>query len=183
METPPETAYDDVPTVENNRHKIIWFEENLESYTDLIQPVLLDLQETWLESSSPSLMSILLQQTNNILSAAAKATQKVIYLNNDHKKRKPPIPPELSEASSNHSHSHDILKKVLSDPTCSEVDTLSAKTTFSITKADLQKTKRRLSVIQKLTEFKSSTPSALPILAPSSDPSRMKNVRVSASIS
>ena len=116
-------------------------------------------------------MSILLQQTNNILTAAAKATQKFIYLNNYHKNRKPPLPPEISEASSNHSHCNDILKKVLSNPTISEVDTLSLKANFSKKKADLRKTKHRLSVlheadrVQKLDTIYSSNPGFLPLPA------------------
>ena len=73
----------DIPTTENTRHRVIWSEENLDEYCDLVHPVLEELQDTWLANSSPSTLSVLLEQTNNILTAAAKATQKVIFLNKE----------------------------------------------------------------------------------------------------
>ena len=168
MESLPKiTESNDAPTIENTRHKIIWSEENLENYSDLITPVLIDLQETWLDSNSPSSMSILLQQTNNILTAAAKATQGVIYLNKEHLIKKVPIPPDLVLASKLHKQSHDNLKKVLSDSSSTAIIIDSAKTLFSQTRASLQKTKRNSDVSQEseraqnLGSILSSNPSAL----------------------
>ena len=116
IDSSPSTVNDTVPTIDNNRHKISWVEENLQHYCDLIQPVLNSLQETWLDLPSPSSLSILLQQTNNILSSAAKATQKTISLNNNSLPKKPPIPSDLSEAAKAHKMSHNNLKKASSNP-------------------------------------------------------------------
>ena len=57
-----ESVIDNVPTVVNDRHRIVWDDNSLHLYQELIQPVLLDLQDAWLDSSSPSSISILLQQ-------------------------------------------------------------------------------------------------------------------------
>ena len=80
LETPPPAPTSDLPTVVNTRHKVIWAEESLQEYTDLITPVLTELRKLWLDSSSPTSLSVLLSQTNNVLTSAAKATQKVIDL-------------------------------------------------------------------------------------------------------
>ena len=77
---PSNNSRPDVPTLQNERHKIVWSDDTIHQYQQLIQPVLLDLQDTWVNSSSPSSIAILLQQTNNVLTSAAKATQKVVYL-------------------------------------------------------------------------------------------------------
>ena len=82
----------DVPTTENTRHKIVWCDEKLDDYRDLVNPVLAQLQDTWLVNQSPSNLSILLQLSNSILAAAAKATQKVIFLNKNRKNKQEIIP-------------------------------------------------------------------------------------------
>ena len=150
MESSPEPIAENVPTVENNRHKISWSAETLLDYQELIQPVLLDLQETWLESDSPSSISLLLQQTNTILTAAAKATQKVIYLNKKTKVRKPPIPNDLKEASNLQCKAHSDLKKVLSNTSSSCEEIESAKIHFSQSRSVLQNTKRRAAVFNEI---------------------------------
>ena len=54
------------PRVDNTRVKIIWSPEGIQEYQKLIQPVLPDLRENWLDSSSTSSISVLLQSTNAI---------------------------------------------------------------------------------------------------------------------
>ena len=156
-----------VPTVENKRHRVVWSDENIESYCNLIHPVLADLQNTWLEPGSPSSISVLLQQTNTVLNAAAKATQQVIPLNSKPKPKKTPIPPELTQASKNHRVSHKNLLNILSNHSASISESNSAKSEFSRTRALLQTAKRlndnnmETDATDKLHSILSSNPSSL----------------------
>ena len=168
MDSSSQASSSDVPTMENNRHRIIWSEENLQNYCDLIHPVLADLQATWLDDSpSPSSISVLLQQTNTVLSSAAKFTQKVIPLNRKPKPKKVHIPSELVEASSTHNLSHKNLKQVLKNPSSSKVETDMARLEFSKSRASLQRVKRQANIhnealaAQKLHTILSSNPRSL----------------------
>ena len=113
METPPPAPTSDLPTVVNTRHKVIWAEESLQEYTDLITPVLTELRKLWLDSSSPTSLSVLLSQTNNVLTSAAKATQKVIDLSKPQKPRNAQIPPEIRAASRSVKKANSDLKEIL----------------------------------------------------------------------
>ena len=104
-----DSVINDVPTIENRRHKILWTEDSLQLYQQLVQLVLLDLQAAWL-GSAPSSLSLLLQQTNNGLTSAAKSTQKVTYLRKSGKVKQKPIPPVLAEASCLHRQNFEKLK-------------------------------------------------------------------------
>ena len=151
IDSPPSSdTTDSVPTIENNRHKVSWDEENLQNYCELIHPVLSNLQDTWLDSPSPSSLSILLQQTNTILSSAAKATQKTISLSKKNQAKKPAIPADISEAFINHKLTHDNLKEATSNPSSSPADIESARFKFSKTRAALQNIKRRGEVCQEI---------------------------------
>ena len=68
------------PKIENKRHKIVWSEEGAIAYQNLVSPHLQALREIWLQSTSASSMSILLQATNMVLSEAALLSNKSIRL-------------------------------------------------------------------------------------------------------
>ena len=120
----------DIPTIENTRHKIVWSDEKLDQYCDLVKPVLAQLQDTWLVNPSPSTLSILLQQTNNVLAAAAKSTQKVVFLNKEHREKKERIPDDLKAATVTHSSNHSNLKRLLSNPDIRDEEIVAAKLQF-----------------------------------------------------
>ena len=42
-----------VPRLENDRHKIIWSQDTIEDYANLITPVLEELRNSWLEDPTP----------------------------------------------------------------------------------------------------------------------------------
>ena len=159
---------DETPTIENNRHRINWSPDQLQSYRDLLHPVLSNLQES-LEnfSSSSSNISLLLQQTNTVLDSAALATQHVVHLNKTNKPRKLPIPPELKLASSNHQLNHDNLKTLLKNPSSSISEIETAKNQYTLSRAGLQTAKRIYKAgkeaddAQKLQTILSSNPSSL----------------------
>ena len=143
---PSNNSRPDVPTLQNERHKIVWSDDTLHQYQQLIQPVLLDLQDTWVNSSSPSSIAILLQQTNNVLTSAAKATQKVVYLKKSDKIKTKPVPKLLIEASAAHAATHVELKRVSTNPMSTKSDIETAKLAHSASRAALQASKRAVSV-------------------------------------
>ena len=133
--------------------KIVWDDNSLHLYQELIQPVLLDLQEAWLDSASPSSISILLQQTNNILISAAKSTQKVIHLKKPKKAKQKSIPRILLEASEHHTANHKELKHVITDPTSTDEQIDAAKLAHKSSRAALQSAKRSVSVSKEAELF------------------------------
>ena len=139
----------DVPTIENTRHKIIWNPEALQNYSDLVSPVLTQLRDTWLNASSPSSISILLQQTNNILSSAAKSTQKVIELGSHPKPKKPRIPPAVKTAQKSLKRTKDVLAEVKINHNNTE-ELKDAECLVASAKADLQRAKRSVALDDEL---------------------------------
>ena len=125
---------------------MIWSEEKLNDYCDLLHPVLAELQDTWLPDTSPSIMSVLLEQTNNALTAAAKATQKIIFLNKEQKDRKPSVPDNLKDASLQHNFNHTALKNLFSKPNIPVDEVAEARQQFKKSRAILQNLKRRHSI-------------------------------------
>ena len=155
------------PAVENTRHRIIWDEEQLESYADLVSPVLADLRDTWLNNSCPSSISVLLQQTNNILTSAAKATQKVVDLSSHPKPLKKRIPSTIRIASKKLRFENSNLLKVVHDPLSTEAEVSNAKTSVAASRSQLQKVKRAANLQKELErdknlyEIRSSKPGSL----------------------
>ena len=64
------------PRVHNNRVKIRWSKEGINSYKNLLSNSLTKLRESWLDPSSPNSMSILLRSTNDLMNECAKSTNK-----------------------------------------------------------------------------------------------------------
>ena len=61
----------------DTRVKIKWSEEGIRMYEQIISAQLSSLRETWSETSSKSIYSVLLQSTNQVLNHAARLTNKV----------------------------------------------------------------------------------------------------------
>ena len=74
--------------MENNRHKIIWNEDTLDDYADLVNPVLDELRATWLDDHTPSSISMLLSQTHEVLTQAPKSLNKSIDMAKKTKSRR-----------------------------------------------------------------------------------------------
>ena len=70
------------PEISNPRIKIIWNEESLPNYQELVGDNLLCLRERWHDPSSKTCVSILLQATSGILSSAASSTNRSVSLAN-----------------------------------------------------------------------------------------------------
>ena len=87
---PPHQA----PRIPNERVKIIWSEDGIAAYQNLLQTHLDDLAQRWSNESSTSSISILLTATNEILKLAAMETNKFIDLSRS-VKQKPVSNPAL----------------------------------------------------------------------------------------
>ena len=68
------------PRVTNEREKIVWSPEGVQNFSHLVSPQLKLLRESWLDSSSPASMSVLLKMTNYVLGKTASKTNKAISL-------------------------------------------------------------------------------------------------------
>ena len=96
----PQEKFHGIPEVQNLKHKILWSEDDIPAYQNILSTRLLQLQDDWSNPSSPVSFSLLLQLTNEALSAAAKLTHKFRDLSKEFKPQKYKTPPELSKASS-----------------------------------------------------------------------------------
>ena len=68
------------PTVPNVRKKVNWSDESLDDYKELLGDNLANLRKRWLQPSSKTCVSVLLQTTSEILCLAAESTNSTINL-------------------------------------------------------------------------------------------------------
>ena len=107
------------PRVENNRHKIIWSEEGIARFENIISNILPSLRSRWQSPNSQSAASVLLQSTNFILSQVAATTNKVISLAAPSKQRAAKTPKCIRKSGNALSKAHSELRKLLENQ-CSE---------------------------------------------------------------
>lgn len=128
---PPAKPVETPPSITNTKHRIIWSEEGILKYRELLSNTLLNLHDNWKNPPSPISFSVLLQCTNEAITSAAKLTNKVVDLS----KEKPPpkvyIPPEVTSAAKAKKDAHLELQKVTSDPSSTHSEQVLAKTKFS----------------------------------------------------
>ena len=68
------------PKIPNNRQKVIWSDEGIGKYQDIVETQLSEIRKRWLDPLSPTSLSVLLYSTNNILNKAAIDTNKTVTL-------------------------------------------------------------------------------------------------------
>ena len=68
------------PRIPNTRQKIIWADDKIVEYEEMVAPRLAKMRKDWLVPNSASTVSILLNLTNQVLSQAAAATNQHISL-------------------------------------------------------------------------------------------------------
>ena len=74
VEEPAPLPNEKAPRIENSRVKILWSDEGIANYENLLQANLLRLRETWASDSTKSSIAVLISATNSILNRAATAT-------------------------------------------------------------------------------------------------------------
>lgn len=127
----------------------IWFPEGTTEYADLISPVLSSLRDSWLDSSSPSSILILLQSTYEIKSTAASNTNKAISLGRHFASKNPILPPEVIDAAKTHDIAHKNWLRVSEDLNSSDADKVHAKEIFKQCRTENRKEKANCYDIEK----------------------------------
>ena len=93
------------------RSKILWNEEGIDAYRELVSTQLQQVRQTWLDPSSKGLTSVLLQSTNLVMTMAAAATNPSVSLN-DKKTAKPQkIPRKIIRAKRNLHNKHKNMQR------------------------------------------------------------------------
>ena len=132
------------PRVSDKKHKIVWSEEGVTKYQELLQNTLPSLQSDFSGNLLSSSASVLLQATSHILSAAAKYTNKSIDISTPRKPKSTSKPSELTAGEKIKKIAHKNLLDFLGDPSATseqiEVVTMAFKTAKS----------RYLNVVRKL---------------------------------
>ena len=83
----PDTNLVVAPKVKNDRIKILWNDDGINEYQNLIGSSLASLRERWANSSSSSSISLLLSSTYSCLSFAASSTNKFVELSSTRSKK------------------------------------------------------------------------------------------------
>ena len=94
LEPPPDTNLLVAPRVQNDRIKILWSDNGVLEYQNLIGTSLASLRERWANPSSSSSISLLLSSTYSCLSFAAASTNKCVKLSKT-RAEKPYVCPEV----------------------------------------------------------------------------------------
>ena len=100
-ETPRIDLKTSAPKVRNDRHRVLWSDEGIQAYQELIVPHLQRLQDQWLSSISPSCMSMLLSSTNFLLSSCSKFTNKTISLSQPKQQKSCSTPKQVRRSAKN----------------------------------------------------------------------------------
>ena len=107
------------PKIINTRHKIVWTDDGAMLYQDVVSPQLEKARERWLDPTSASSMSILLQTTNMIMSEAASLTNKSIPLSSPISSKSTSVPSYIRKSNQMVLNAAKKLKKYRSDPSSS----------------------------------------------------------------
>ena len=134
------------PRVSDKKHKIVWSEEGVAKYQELLQHTLPSLQSDFSGTLLSSSASVLLQATNHILSAAAKYTNKSIDISAPRKPKSSSKPSELTAVEKLKKIAHKNLLHILGDPSATPEQIEAVTTAFKTAKSSYQNVVRRLQV-------------------------------------
>ena len=95
----PHDSHHTAPTVDNTRKKIIWSDDCIENYQNIISDSLLSLRQRWMNPISRSSVSLLLKLTSEILSSAATTTNKTIDLSQKVRIKSDKVPKEIVKSN------------------------------------------------------------------------------------
>ena len=68
------------PPLQNNRQKIVWSQDGIAKYNEMVQPALQSIRLSWYHPDSHNSLSILLELKNFVLNKAASLTNKTVSL-------------------------------------------------------------------------------------------------------
>ena len=134
------------PRVPNDRVKIIWEDDNIDDYQNIVCSNLSAIRERWEKLTSPSSISILLSSTNNALSLAAKASNRFVKLGIAAAKR-PAVHPDVKAAQVSALQASGHLELLLSSQPCADPHLIDkAKASVSSAKSNLKRITRKLDI-------------------------------------
>ena len=131
------------PKIPNDRVKIIWEEENIPHFQELLSDNLSLLRKHWNDASSPTSISILLSSTNDALASAAKASNKFVKLGK-HVVQRPVIHPDVKTAQKVALHAEDHLQKISTAPYPDPCILEAARISALFAKSSLRKVSRSI---------------------------------------
>ena len=99
------------PRVKHSKHKVVWSEEGVLAYQNLLSQSLPALKSSYDGATEAGSASVLLQVTNSVLTSAAKLTNKNVELGKTPKLRKAVIPSEIKIAMKIKKEALNILHK------------------------------------------------------------------------
>ena len=105
----------EAPIVPNKRVKIIWNNESLEEYQNIVENNLTDLRKRWLDPSSKSCTSMLLQATSDILLSASISTNKSVSLSSPVQAKPQKIPHLIRKSMNRIKRKFHLCKSLHSD--------------------------------------------------------------------
>ena len=97
-EVPDTTENIVAPIVSNDRCRVVWSDEGIEQYQQLVLPELARIQNLYLSNPSPTLHALFLESTNNVLISSAAATNKTIPLKESPSQKSAKIPHLLKKS-------------------------------------------------------------------------------------
>ena len=103
------------PKVENLRTKVIWSDDGIEKYQNIVVPELQRIQDLWFSpaSSSRTSLSLLCESTNNVLSTSAIHTNRTVRLNQKFTPKSKPTPLHIRQSANKLLKKHNSLKLAL----------------------------------------------------------------------
>ena len=142
----PSLGNTSAPRIPNTKHKIIWSDEGITAYQELLENTLPALQYDSADELLASSASVLFEMTNHILTSAAKNTNESVEMSSSTKSRKPPTPPEIKASMKSKDIAHHHLLSVSKDPSSSDSAKQSAQEKFKSEKRLNQKLVRDYNV-------------------------------------
>ena len=139
----PENDLLTAPRIPNTKHKIMWSQEGILAYQNLLATALPALQSEELADNTAESARILFHMTNHILTSAAKGTNKFVDLSAPTKKRKHVLPPIIKEVTATKNAAHKALLAASRNPAASESEKEDAKENFKTAKLEYQNAVRR----------------------------------------
>ena len=88
-----------VPIIENTRERVVWSQDSLSLYQNLLRETLPNLRARWMKPGSKTSVSILLETTASVLSSAAASTNKSLSLAKSPKIRSVKMPKKIRNSN------------------------------------------------------------------------------------
>ena len=133
----------EAPRVPHSKVKILWTEEGILSYRNLLSDTLPLLQSSYCDTTAPEVASVLFSITNHILNEAAKATNKFVDLGKAPKEKKPFVPPALKSSLREKAEALKHFNNTKASPLATPTEVNDALSKLKLAKARTQNITRR----------------------------------------